>query len=139
MIARWTYGIHDNLPLVFHGISGLVEVVRCKTLMINVLWLNRLNDAQKILGKEGVIDMHKQILLALSTQHIPHIDYVLHIGFKRGAGIHSMLETIKRAAEGMYHPKGYNEEDNLQALLFLCLDGAHVADIAHHIFGTPSA
>ena len=49
-----------------------------------------------------------------------------------------MLETIKRAANGMYHPKGYNEEDDLQGLLFLRLGGAHVADITHHIFGTPS-
>ena len=32
-----------------------------------------------------------------------------------------------------------NEEDDLQALLFLHLGGACVADIAHHIFGTPSA
>ena len=83
--------------------------------------------------------MHKQILLALSMQYIPCVDYVLSIGFKCGAGIYSMLETIKRAAEGMYHPKDYNEEDDLQALLFLHLGGAHVADIAHHIFGTPSA
>jgi hypothetical protein len=50
-----------------------------------------------------------------------------------------MLETVKRAAEGTYHLKGYDEEDDLQALLFLHLGGACVADIAHHIFGTPSA
>src|SRR6266576_4377887 len=61
------------------------------------------------------------------------------MGFKRGASIHVMLETVKRAAAGTYHPKGYDEEDDLQALLFLCLGGARVADIAHHIFGTPSA
>ena len=61
------------------------------------------------------------------------------MGFKCGASIHVMLETVKRAAAGTYHPKGYDKEDNLQALLFLCLGGAHVADIAHHIFGTPSA
>ena len=49
-----------------------------------------------------------------------------------------MLELIKKAAEGTYHPKGFDEEDDLQALLFLCLGGTCVADIAHHIFGTPS-
>lgn len=45
---------------------------------------------------------------------------------------------IKKAADGMYHPKGFDKEDDLQALLFLCLGGTHVADIAHCIFGTPS-
>ena len=39
----------------------------------------------------------------------------------------------------MYHPKGYDEKDDLQALLFLHLGGAHIIDITHHIFGTSSA
>jgi len=138
IIARYTNGVHDNAPLVFHGIGGLVEVARRKTLSIDVLRLRHLNEARKVIGQEGVIDIHKQMLLALSTQRIPRIDYVLRIGFKRGAGIHSMLETIKKAATGTYHPKGYDEEDDLKALLFLRLGGARVADIAHRIFKTPS-
>jgi hypothetical protein len=139
IITRYTDGVHDNAPLVFNGIGGLVEVVRRKTALIDTLRLRRLNEARKIIGQEGVIDIHKQMLVALSTQRIPRIDYVLRIGFKWGAGIHSMLETIKKAATGTYHPKGYDEEDDLQALLFLRLGGTRVADIAHHIFGTPSA
>jgi len=35
-----------------------------------------------------------------------------------------MLELIKKAAEGTYHPKEFDEEEDLQALLFLCLGGA---------------
>jgi hypothetical protein len=62
----------------------------------------------------------------------------LRVAFNHGKGIHSMLELIKRAAEGTYHPKGFDEEDDLQALLFLRLGGARVANIAHRIFGTPS-
>jgi len=49
-----------------------------------------------------------------------------------------MLGLIKKAAEGTYHPKGFNEEEDLQALLFLRLGSAQVADIAHCIFGTPA-
>ena len=138
IILRYTSGAHDNSPLVFHSISGLVEVVRCKTSIIDVLHLSCLNDARKIIGQEGVIDVHKQMLMALSTQHIPRIDRVLCMGFKHGSGIHSMLEMIKKAAAGTYHLKGYDEEDDLQALLFLHLGGARIADIAHHVFGTPS-
>jgi len=33
------------------------------------------------------------------------------------------------------HPKGFNEEEDLQALLFLHLSSVQVADVAHHIFG----
>jgi hypothetical protein len=46
------------------------------------------------------------------------------VGFRNGAGIYSMLEMVKKAAKGMYHPKGFDEEDDLQVLLFLCLGGA---------------
>jgi len=138
IIARYTNGTHDNSPLVFHGIGGLIEVVCHKTSLIDVLHFRCLNDVRKLVGQEGVIDMHKQMLVALSTQCIPRINHVLRIGFKHGAGIHLVLEMIKKAAAGTYHLKGYDKEDDLQALLFLRLGGAHVADIAHHIFGTPS-
>jgi hypothetical protein len=92
---------------------------------------------KKLIGKEGVIDMHKQMLLAISSQHIPCVDYVLRVGFRHGTGIETMLELIKKAAEETYHPKGFDEEEDLQALLFLRLGGTRVADTAHHIFGTP--
>jgi len=138
IIVRYTNGVSENTQLVYHGIAGLIDVVHQKTSMIDVLCLRHLNDAKKLLGHKGVIDVHNQMLMALSTQHIPHIDRVLHVTFNHGRGIHSMLKLIKKAAEGMYHPKGFDEEDDLQALLFLQLGGACVADIAHRIFGTPS-
>lgn len=82
--------------------------------------------------------MQKQLLLAISLQHIPHIDQVLRVGFHHGNGIHKMLEMVKKATEGTYHPREFDEEEDLQALLFLCLGGTRVADIAHCIFGTPA-
>jgi hypothetical protein len=138
IIVRYTNGVNENTQLVYHGIAGLIDVVHQKMSMIDVLRLHRLNDAKKLVGHEGIIDVYKQMLMTLSTQRIPRIDRVLRVAFKHGRGIHSTLELIKRAAEGTYHPKGFDEEDDLQALLFLWLGGARVADIAHHIFGTPS-
>ena len=138
IITRFTYGIHQNALLAFHGISGLIDVAHRKTLENDALHLCHLNDVRKLVGKEGTLDIHKQMLLAISLQCIPCIDHVLQVGFKHGAGIHSMLELIKKAAEEMYHPKGFDKEDDLQALFFLPLGGARVADIAHCIFRTPS-
>ena len=138
IIVRYTNSVYENTQLVYHGIAGLIDVVRRKASTINGFRLRRLNDAKKLVGYEGVIDVHKQMLMALSTQRIPRIDRVLCVAFNHGRGIHSMLELIKKAAEGMYHPKSFNEEDDLQALLFLRLGGARVAEIAHRIFGTPS-
>ena len=115
--------MYDNALLVFHGIGGLIEVVHWKMSMIDTLRLHCLNDKRKLIAQEGIIDIHKQMLLALSMQRIPRIDRVLQVGFKRGAGIHSMLKMIKRVVEGTYHPKSFDKEDGLQALLFLHLGG----------------
>ena len=135
--ARLRNGVHENANLVYHGVGGLVDIVHRKTRTIDLLRLRRLNDLKKLVGKEGAIDMHKQMLLAISSQRIPRVGHVLRVGFRRGASIHTMLELVKKAAEGAYHPKGYDEEEDLQALLFLRLGGARVADVAHRIFGTP--
>ncbi len=137
IVARYTKGIHENTTLVYHGVGGLINIVHQKTKAIEVLRLSRLNDLKKLVGKEGTIDIHKQMLLAISSQRIPRVDRVLRAGFRTGAGIQSMLKLVKKAAEGTYHPKGSDEEEDLQALLFLRLGGARVADVAHRIFGTP--
>src|SRR6266851_9057391 len=77
----------------------------------------------KLAGKEGVIKVHKQMLLALSIQCIPQIDRVLLVRFRNGTGIYTMLNLIKKAGEGTYYPKGFDKEEDLQVLLFLCLGG----------------
>jgi len=138
IVSRFTNGVHENATLVYHGIGGLIDVVHRKTKLIDHLRLRRLNDFKSLVGKEGVIDIHKQLLLAISLQHIPRVDHVLHVGFRHGTGIQSMLKLVKKAAEGTYHPKGFEEVEDLQALLFLCLGGAQVADVAYCIFGTPA-
>jgi hypothetical protein len=74
IVTRYTYGTHKNSLLVFHGISGLIDVVHRKTSANDVLRLHHLNDVKKLLGREGVIDVHKQMLLALSSQRVPCID-----------------------------------------------------------------
>jgi len=137
IVTRITNGVHENSALVFHGIGGLIDIVHQKMQTIDHLRLCRLNDMKKLVGKKGAINMHKQMLLAISSQRIPRVDHVLHVGFRRGAGIETILGLIKKAAEGTYHPKGFDEEEDLQALLFLHLGGTQVADIAHRIFGTP--
>ena len=137
IVARYTNGVHENASLVYHGIGGLIDIVRRKTQANDLLRLRRLNDLKKLVGKEGTIDVHKQMLMAISSQRIPRIDRVLRIAFSQGTGIHAMLDLIKKAAKGTYHPKGFDEEEDLQALLFLRLGGARVADVAHRIFGTP--
>jgi len=138
IVARFTDGIHENTPAVFHGIGGLIDIVHRKTQSIDTFCLCHLSALNTLEGKKGKIDIQKQLLLAISLQRIPQVDHVLDEGFHHGTGIHGMLKLIKKAADGTYHPKGFDEEEELQALLFLHLGGAQVTDVAHHMFGTPA-
>jgi hypothetical protein len=77
------------------------------------------------------------MLLALSTECIPWINHVLCVGFRNGIGIYMILNLNKKVGEEIYYSKGFDKKEDLQALLFLCLGGSHVADIAYHVFRTP--
>ena len=74
----------------------------------------------------------------MSTGKVPRLDRVLRVASQKNMSLTSILELIKTAAQGLYHPKGFDEEEDLQTLLFLRLGGQQVAKIAHHIFGIPS-
>lgn len=90
------------------------------------------------LWRKGAISLHHQVLLTMSTGKVPCLDHVLRIASQKNMSLTSILELIKTAAQRLYHPKGFNEEEGLQTLLFLRLGGQQVAEIAHHIFGIPS-
>ena len=74
----------------------------------------------------------------MSTKKIPHLDCVLRVASERKMSMVAMLELIRKAALGIYRPKGFDEEEDLQTLLFLHLGGQRVAKIAHRIFGLPA-
>jgi hypothetical protein len=50
----------------------------------------------------------------------------------------AILEMVRNAARGIYQPKGFEEEEDLQTLLFLRLGGQQVAEITHWMFGIPA-
>ena len=74
----------------------------------------------------------------MSSEKIPHLDRVLRVASERKMSMPAMLELIRKAAQGIYCPKGFDEEEDLQTLLFLRLGGQRVAEIVHRIFGLPA-
>ena len=67
----------------------------------------------------------------MSTKKIPHLDRVLRVASERKMSVVAMLELIRKVALGIYCPKGFDEEEDLQTLLFLRLGGQRVAKIVH--------
>lgn len=136
---RLKHGVHENAPYAYHGPHGIVKIARRKGRMNDLQRIKKLNMAKKLRGREGKIDEYKEMVLALSDKKIPRLNRLLRTATRRKMGLHGTLALIKQAAKGLYHPKDFDEEDDLQAVLLLRLAGARVADIAHRIHGSPAA
>ncbi|KAI0258117.1 hypothetical protein BC834DRAFT_836446, partial [Gloeopeniophorella convolvens] len=139
ILWRIEHGVKESSAYLYHGIGGLIKLLKHKMDLIDNFRLCRLNDARKLVGLEGVLDTQKKVLLAVSSQSIPRIDRVLRVGFNRGASMQSILLMVQKAADGVYRPKGFDERDNLLASLFLRYGGARLANMTARVFGTPAA
>ena len=135
VLARMQEGVHEYTPYKYHGPASLAAIARKKERTIESYRTRRVNDTRKLLRREGVITLHRQILLAMSTGKIPHVDRILQIASDRQMSVAAILEMVKKAGQGIYRPKGFKEEEDLQTLLFLRLGGQRVAEIAHCMFG----
>ncbi|KAI0308778.1 hypothetical protein OF83DRAFT_1038437, partial [Amylostereum chailletii] len=82
IMERISNGVHENTSLEYHGIAGLVAIACQKTKTIDMLNVQHLSDARKLVSRDGALDGYKQMLLALSSQRIPRIDRVLHVAFR---------------------------------------------------------
>ena len=66
--------VHENTPLVYHGVGDLVEVARHKTEQVWQLQLMKLNASQKLLGKACALDEHKQWMMCyVLTKCLPDL------------------------------------------------------------------
>ncbi|KAF8264280.1 hypothetical protein EI94DRAFT_1703360 [Lactarius quietus] len=138
VLSRIEDGVNENAPYKFHRLSSLTEIARKKDCTIDLFCLRRTNDGKKLVGREGTITMHHQVLLAMSSGKIPRLDRILCVASDHHMSVAAILDLIRKVGCGIYHPKGFDEDEDLQTLLFLRLGGQRVAVIAHHMFGIPA-
>ena len=132
VLQRINNGVHENTHLKYHSVGGLVTLVRRKTGEIKVLRLKRLNDARKLTGKAPAIDDMKRWVMAIGSGKVERVDRLVRVNLARRGGIRNLLDMYDWAAQHVYHPRNYTEEDDLRGLLLWRLGGAQVAGITHH-------
>ncbi|KAH9167194.1 hypothetical protein EDB89DRAFT_2126133, partial [Lactarius sanguifluus] len=138
IMDRIRNGVHENTPLIYHGIGGLVEVARHKTEQVQQLRLTKLNASRRLLGKATALDDHKQWIMAIASGRVDRVASLVQAGLKHKAGIKTLIQQYERAAEKLYQPKGYSNEDLMRSIVMLRLGGARVAEFAHRSLSLPS-
>ena len=131
ILHRIENGAHENIPLVYHGIGGLITVARRKTDQLHQLQLSKFNDNQKLMVKAGALEDHKQWILAIASGRVDRVASLVQAGLKHRAGIKALVQQYERAADKLYQPKGYSNEDIMRSIVLLRLGGARVAEFAH--------
>ena len=138
IMQRIKFGAHKNTPLVYHGIGALMTVARRKTDQIEQLRMSKLNDSQKLLVKATTLEDHKQWILAIASGRVDRVALLVQAGLKHRAGIKTLIQQYEWAAEKLYKPKGYANEDIMRSIVLLRLGGARIAEFAHQSLALPS-
>lgn len=115
-----------------------MKIIRERTSQVQALHLHKLNEAGKLTGKATALDNYKEWVMAVGSGKVEHVGRLVKVALANKRGIRGLLEMHERAAQGVYKPQGYMEEDSLCGLLFWRLAGARVANIAHCSLGLPS-
>jgi hypothetical protein len=138
IMERIRFGAHENIPLAYHGVGGLMTIARRKTDQIEQLRMSKLNDSRKLLVKASTLEDHKQWILAIASGRVDRVASLVQAGLKHRAGIKTIIQQYKRASEKLYKPKGYTKDDIMRSIVLLRLGGARVAEFAHQSLALPS-
>jgi hypothetical protein len=138
IVSRIRNRIHENTDFVYHGFSGLQEILQRKTQQIEFYRLRGLNQARQLLGKAVALSENKRLLMAIASGKMQRVDQVISIGLRQKKGVRGLLASVIAAAHGHYRPKSYTEEEDMNALLIWRLSGNRVAGINQRSNGAPS-
>jgi len=130
-------GVHENSPLAYQSIAGLIELVRRKNEQLQILRLTKHTISRRLATHVKTIDEYKKFVMVLGEGKIQRVNALIRAGLGRGAGVHGLLQLLDRANQGLYKPKGFSEEEMLRSILFLRLGGSRVASLAHRTLGLP--
>ena len=70
-------GVHENSHLVYHGVGGLVKIVWQRTHQVEMLHLQKLNNAWKLISKVAALKDHKEWMMAIGSGKVEQFDHLV--------------------------------------------------------------
>ncbi|KAH9009043.1 hypothetical protein EDB85DRAFT_1903531 [Lactarius pseudohatsudake] len=109
ILSRIKFGTHENVPLMYHGVGALITIARRKTDQIEQLRMSKLNDT-------GALEDHKQWILAIASGRVDRVASLVQAGLKQQVGIKTLIQQYERAADKLYKPKGFTNDDIMRSI-----------------------
>ncbi|EJD39840.1 hypothetical protein AURDEDRAFT_70847, partial [Auricularia subglabra TFB-10046 SS5] len=139
VFERRDHGVKPSTPFTYHSVGGLVTILRRRVGEVRALKLMRTNDIRKLERSTATLSLYKQFVMAIGSGEVKRVDRVVKAGLKRHAGIKALFVMLNRAAQQVYRPVGYSEEDMLAGLLTMRMCGERLVGILHRSgLGIPS-
>ena len=136
--TRMDEGVHESTNFAYHSFNGLIKILDRKSKKLEFVQLRGLNQARKLLIKAGELSEYKRFALAISSGKVDRVDRVIAQGLSQKKGIRGIMASLEAAAQGIYHPKNFTEEEAMRALLAWRLGGNRLAHINHRSRDDPS-
>ncbi len=83
------------------------------------------------------MDDYKCLIWQIGHGNYTNIERLICVALKQGRGIQGILEIYESAAQGVYQPKSFTEEEEMLGILFWQLGGIQLAEITHHALNPP--
>ncbi|KAJ7900447.1 hypothetical protein B0H13DRAFT_1622421 [Mycena leptocephala] len=137
ILRRIEYGVHENSPLVFHLVLGLMEIARRRSEQARGMRLMKLNDTRTIGRKMAAIDEYKELTMAIASGKMARVGNLLESGLANHVGVRGLVGLCLRASVGKVRAT-HDAASMAVGLLLLRLGGSCVAEIGHRALGLPS-
>lgn len=85
------------------------------------------------------LDDFKRFIMAIDSLDVPRLHQLISVALCQGASINAIIECMRLAAYGGYHPWGYGEYDIELAYLVKAIGGPRLLYALNYSLGLPSA
>lgn len=100
ILYRIEHGVHENTPLIYQPVLGLIEVARRRAEQARGMRLKKLNDTRMIGRKMMVIDDYKELTMAIASGKMARVGNLLESGLANHAGVRGLVGLCLRAQVG---------------------------------------
>ena len=103
------------------------------------LWFQKNNVTRKVQHLLRTLDIYKKLVLSLRQNDVPRLRQLISTALKNGRSVNYIVDKVSQAVDGVYHAKGFTDDDIDLAFLVMRIGGPRLLHTMHVVFGFPSA